>query len=859
MPPLKPQNAPEHGNVRDHRRRVVAGNARKPHEGSVVCAQCRIRKKITVFGVVQGVGFRPFVYRLARESSLAGYVENNPAGVTIEVEGSAERVALFLQRLRTASAAPRLAVIREIREELVEPQGDQTFVIAASRGEGERVVWISPDTCVCDDCLRELFDPADRRYRYPFINCTNCGPRFTIITDIPYDRPNTTMRKFEMCPDCRREYDDPSDRRFHAQPNACPRCGPQVSLVDADGHVMHTGWEAIHSAARHLRERWIVAVKGLGGFHLAVDAQSEPAVARLRERKHREEKPLAVMVRDLDKAREAAVLNEAAERLLLSIARPIVLLAKRVPSPLALGYTSTVPAGTVDMTCNRALAHAVAPTSRYHGLMLPYTPLHFLLLHPDASGPEALVMTSGNVTDEPIVTENEEAMVRLKGIADFFLLHDRDIHIRADDSVTTVVRNRPVVLRRSRGYVPTPIEVDFPKGAEGKEVVAVGAELKSVICVTRGNTAILSQHVGDIKNLETFASFEKSVEHLQRIMQVKPVAIAHDMHPLYMSTDYALRRSKAEGIPSFAIQHHHAHFAACVADRGHALQGRGIGVSYDGTGYGTDGRIWGGEILDASLTDFRRAAHLEYVAMPGADAAVEESWRMALSYLFHAYRDPSQVVEHLLSMQKALGKPLVADVERKAEQVQRMIEMRINSPQTSSMGRLFDAVSAMCGVCTEATYEGQPAIELEGTVEDGVEDAYVFSVDRAVEPWQIRTGAAIRSIVADIVRGAPVGRIAAMFHNAVAAATAEVCKGLRESKGLKVVTLSGGVFQNLYLLQRLEPRLEDEGFQVLSHSRVPPNDGAVALGQAVIAKRLLAHCGGRACPGGLAAGGTASR
>ena len=782
-----------------------------------------IRKKITVFGVVQGVGFRPFVYRLARECSLAGYVENNPAGVTIEVEGSAERVARFLQRLRTASAVPRLAVILEIREAPVEPQGDQAFVIAASRGEGERVVWISPDTCVCDDCLRELFDPADRRYRYPFINCTNCGPRYTIITDIPYDRPNTTMRKFEMCSDCRREYDDPSDRRFHAQPNACPACkpGPQVSLVDADGRVMCTGWEAIHSAAGHLRERWIVAVKGLGGFHLAVDAQSEPAVARLRERKRREEKPLAVMVRDLDEAREAAVINEAAERLLLSIARPIVLLEKRVPSPLA---------------------RAVAPASRYHGLMLPYTPLHFLLfagLRRAGTG-GALVMTSGNVTDEPIVTENEEAMVRLKGIADFFLLHDRDIHIRADDSVATVVRNRPVVLRRSRGYVPTPIEVDFPKGAEGKEVVAVGAELKSVICVTRGNTAILSQHIGDIKNLETFASFEKSVEHLERIMQVKPVAIAHDMHPLYMSTDYALRRSMAEGIPSFAIQHHHAHFAACVADTGHALQGRGIGVSYDGTGYGTDGRIWGGEILDASLTDFRRAAHLEYVAMPGADAAVEESWRMALSYLFHAYRRRSEVVAHVRAMQKALGKPLVTGVERKVEQVKRMIEMRINSPLTSSMGRLFDAVSAMCGVCAEATYEGQPAIELEGTVEEGVEDAYVFSVDRAVEPWQIRTGAAIRSIVADIVRGAPVGRIAAMFHNAVAAATLEVCKGLRESKGLNVVALSGGVFQNLYLLQRLEPRLEDEGFQVLSHSRVPPNDGAVALGQAVIAKRLLA-------------------
>ncbi len=776
-----------------------------------------IRKRITVYGTVQGVGFRPFVYRLACETHLSGFVENNPSGVTIEVEGSARNITLFLERLR--AEPPRLATIREIREEIVELRGGRRFVIGPSRGEGERVTWISPDTCVCHDCLRELFDPADRRYRYPFINCTNCGPRYTIITDIPYDRPNTTMRAFRMCKDCRREYDDPADRRFHAQPNACPKCGPQVSLVDAEGNAMHAGWEAIRAAARLLRERWIVAVKGLGGFHLAADAQSEPAVARLRTRKHREEKPLAVMVRDLEKAREVVEVDDAAEKLLTSMARPIVLLRKRPAHPLA---------------------ESVARTSRCHGVMLPYTPLHFLLLHPEAGGPEALVMTSGNVTDEPIATDNDEATTRLKGIADFCLLHDRDIHIRADDSVATIVRDHEMLLRRSRGYAPAPVEIAFPANVAGKEVVAVGAELKSVVCVTRGDTVILSQHIGDIKNIETFASFEKSVEHLERIMQVKPAAIAHDLHPLYMSTEYAVSRARREGIPRVVVQHHHAHFAACVADAGRVLQGRGIGVSYDGTGYGTDGHVWGGEVLDASLTDFHRAAHLEYVPMPGADAAVEEAWRMALSYLFHAYGGRAAVIKRLRAMRKVLGRPLMADWTRRADQIGRMIDAKINSPLTSSMGRLFDAVSALCGVCAEATYEGQPAIELEGTVEEGIKEAYAFAVDKTSEPWQIRTATVIRSVVKDIERGVPTGRIAARFHNGVVAMTVDVCKLVREHRNLNLVALSGGVFQNLYLSERIEPRLKENGFEVLTHRHVPPNDGAVALGQAMIAKHRLA-------------------
>jgi hydrogenase maturation protein HypF len=776
-----------------------------------------IRRKITVEGNVQGVGFRPFVYRIARQFSLSGYVENNPAGVTIEVEGQAGRVKAFLDELR--QNPPRLAFIAAVRETEAPIKGDTEFQITASRTGGERTVWISPDTCVCDDCLREMDDSADRRHRYAFINCTNCGPRYTIISDIPYDRPKTTMKSFPMCDECRREYENPSDRRFHAQPVACSVCGPEIFLLSSDGRRLGDGWPSIVETAKLLKDGAIVSVKGLGGFHLAVDATNATAVERLRSRKRREEKPLAVMARDMDHLRQCVEVNATSERLLVSIRRPIVLLPKR-------------------HLC--AIAEAVAPRSKCHGMMLPYAPLHFLLLHPQAGGPPLLVMTSGNVTEEPIVTENDEALQRLKGIADFFLTHNRDIYIRTDDSVVSVVRDREVVWRRSRGYVPLPILLGLPAG---DEVLAVGPELKNTVCITRGGTAILSQHVGDIKNMETYASLEKTVTHLERIMEVKPAAIAHDMHPLYMSTQYARERASRDGLPLVPVLHHHAHIAACMAENGCGADEKVIGVAYDGTGYGADGAIWGGEILISTYTDARRQAHLDYVPMPGGDAAVEQSWRMALAHLTHLFPDDAQLAKSLEMIRRYSGGSLVAmgeDEIRVAQRVRQMIHMNVNCPLTSSMGRFFDAASALVGVCRVGSYEGQPAIEFEGALDDAGCGFHPCPIDTSHDPWLIPTRPVIQGILGDMARGETPGRIAAKFHNTVVAFTVEVCEHARREHGLKTVALSGGCFMNRYLSQHLEPALEDRGFRVLAHSQVPPNDGGVALGQAVIAKYRMA-------------------
>ena len=619
-----------------------------------------VRRGIHVSGIVQGVGFRPYVYRLAREQGLVGHINNTAAGVVIEVQGLPEAVDDFLSRL--PREAPPLARITGIEVRDLPCDHDQDFQIVMSHAGAERRVLISPDVATCADCLRELFDPADRRYRYPFINCTNCGPRFTIVRDIPYDRARTSMNVFPMCPACQAEYDDPANRRFHAQPNACWQCGPQVQLVSRDGQRIECA-DVIAEAAARLREGAVVAVKGLGGFHLAVDATNATAVERLRERKRRVEKPFAVMAPEMAAIEAYCEVDDTSRALLARAERPIVLLRKKQPTPIA---------------------EAVAPFNRYLGVFLPYTPLHHLLL---AAGQfPALVMTSGNLSEEPIAIDNQEALERLADLADFSLLHNREILLRSDDSVVRVVGGRTRQWRRSRGYVPVPVFLH----REVPPILAVGGELKNTVCLTKDRHAFLSQHVGDLENLESYRFFEEAVEHLQRILEIEPRIIAHDLHPDYFSTRWALQRAQ---VPLMGVQHHHAHIAACMGEN--HLDGQVIGIALDGTGYGTDGQVWGAEVLVAGYRDFERVAHFEYVPMPGGAAAIQEPWRMAVSYLGRCFG-----AEFL-----KFNVPFVRNLDaRRTEVLLRMAEQGVNSPPTSSCGRLFDAVAALVGIRQEVNY-----------------------------------------------------------------------------------------------------------------------------------------------------------
>jgi hydrogenase maturation protein HypF len=762
--------------------------------------------KIHITGVVQGVGFRPFVYGLATRHELVGWVCNTSAGVDIEVEGPAEALDAFVVGL--SQQAPPLARIEQVSVEPIPVDGYDTFHIRHSEARPGAFQPISPDICTCDDCLEELFDPSDRRYRYPFTNCTNCGPRFTIIRDIPYDRPQTTMGVFELCPDCRREYEDPLDRRFHAQPNACPVCGPHVELWRADGGTVTTlarRDEAIQVARRLLAEGKTVAIKGLGGFHLACDATSGEAVARLRERKGRAEKPFALMAFDLDQVRRLCHVSQEEESLLLSRERPIVLMVERADSPVS------------DL---------VAPGTRDLGVMLPYTPLHYLLLEPPFE-PAALVMTSGNYSEEPLATDNEEALARLSGLADAFLVHNREIHARCDDSVTRVFQGAELPLRRSRGYAPYPVHLPF----ETREILAVGGELKNTFCLTRERYAFLSQHIGDMENYETLSSFEMMVEQLERTFRIHPDIIAHDIHPAYLSTQYALRRVEAagdrlsDGPKVVAVQHHHAHVAACMAEHGLAPGERVIGVAFDGTGFGTDGAIWGGEFLVASYVDFERAAHLAYVPLPGGDTAIRRPYRTALAHL--------QAAGVLWDVDLP---PLGAASETERMIIARQIERGLNTLPTSSMGRLFDAVAAITGVRQVVNYEAQAAIELEMLVDAEETGDYEWELVReAGTPLQIVATPVIRSVIRDVRRDVPLARIAARFHNSVAEMVHDVCSNLRDSTGLNAVALSGGVWQNGTLLVKSVELLQASGFDVYTHRVVPPNDGGLALGQAAIA------------------------
>ena len=796
----------------------------------------QIRARLVVKGVVQGVGFRPFIYRLAQEHGLKGWVFNSTEGVVIEVEGEKESVEAFIADI--ALKAPPLAVIEKVDATFLPPVGYSSFVIQPSREDEDGLVLVSPDIATCSDCLRELFDPHDRRYRYPFINCTNCGPRFTIIEGVPYDRPRTTMKAFAMCESCEAEYHDPANRRFHAQPNACPACGPRVWLEKSKG-IGDKGYglrvnpltpnplipnpstdEAIERARELLAAGYIVAVKGLGGFHLACDATNDEAVRRLRERKGRVDKPFALMSPDIEAVERYCYLSEGERQLLLSPQRPIVLLRERPDSPIS---------------------KLVAPRNNYLGVMLPYTPLHYLLLsdgedpsHPAPSPfspnpfPLALVMTSGNMSEEPIVTDNEEARRRLSRLADYFLMHNRPIHIRCDDSVTRLFEGREFIIRRSRGYAPFPVRLPF----QLKEILACGAELKNTFCLTKDTYAFLSQHIGDMENLETLRSYEASIEHFKQLFRIEPRIIACDMHPDYLSTKYAHQEARGKGQETeakmlVAVQHHHAHIASCMAENG--LEGRVIGVAFDGTGYGEDGRIWGGEFLVCDYADFERVAHLAYVPLPGGEMAIRRPYRMALSHLHHAYGSLD------------LDLPLLRRMDPvELRVIEHQIETGLNSPFTSSMGRLFDAVSALIGVRDVINYEAQAAIELEMIAAEDVEEGYAFLLSPSPYPLIIDPAPVIHAIVADLRAGVEASVISARFHNGVAGMIAAVCGAIREREGLNRVVLSGGVFQNVYLLSRALKRLREEGFEVFIHHQVPTNDGGVSLGQALVAN---ARCG----------------
>jgi hydrogenase maturation protein HypF len=754
-----------------------------------------VRKAIEVSGIVQGVGFRPYVYRLAEERQLAGSICNTAAGVSIEVQGPPAAVDDFLSRL--PAEAPPLARITDLTVREIPCNGDVEFrIITTHRGEPVSTL-ISPDVAVCSDCLREMFDPADRRYRYPFINCTNCGPRFTIVRNIPYDRPFTSMAAFRMCPSCQAEYDDPLDRRFHAQPNACWTCGPQVELWNLEGKRVEVA-DPIAETIVRMQRGDAVAIKGLGGFHLACDATNAEAVRTLRERKRRVEKPFAVMVPDAGAAERFCEVDETAHQLMLSPQRPIVLLRRREGNPIA---------------------DEVAPFNRYLGVFLPYTPLHHLLF---AEGHfSALVMTSANVSEEPICIANDEAVRRLQKLADCFLVHNRDILLRCDDSVSRVCCGRSRQLRRSRGFVPVPVFLsdDIPS------VLAVGGELKNTICLTRGRHAFLSQHLGDLENAESYSFFAEAIEHLQRILEIAPVAIAYDLHPNYFSTRWALAQS---GLPQVGVQHHHAHIASCMAEN--HLDGRVIGVALDGTGYGTDGRIWGGEVLLGDYDGFERAAHLAYVPLPGGEAAIREPWRMAVSYLVRHFG--CEFVREL---------PFLSSIPRqKMEFLFRMMEQGINSPLTSSCGRLFDAVAALAGIRHRVNYEAQAAIELEMTIDTSCDEcAYPFELVAEGESRIIDTRGLFEALLHDLGRAVPIADISRRFHNGLVEVLADLANLLRERSGLERVCLSGGTFQNVYLFERLCDRLEKQNFQVFSQSEVPAGDGGLSLGQALVAARRI--------------------
>jgi len=752
--------------------------------------------KISVRGVVQGVGFRPFVYKLATTQGLTGWVCNTSKEVLIEVEGETGTLERFLERLKTQ--APPRSQIEKITFEHTDPVGHRAFQIRKSLSREGQYQLISPDIGTCPQCLQELFDPQDRRHLYPFINCTNCGPRLTIIKDIPYDRPKTTMRPFVMCPACQKEYDNPLDRRFHAQPNCCGVCGPQLELADHKGRPMDTK-DPIEGTAALLKKGFIVALKGLGGFLLACDATDGKAVELLRHRKKRSSKPFALMMSSVEAIKKYCHVSREEETLLNSPMSPIVLLKSRQGTPAF---------------------PEVSPCLDTLGVMLPYTPLHHLLMR---STGRPLVMTSGNLSEEPIVGDNHEAVRKLGHITDYFLRHDRDIYALCDDSVTMVEEGEPQIIRRARGYAPQPLVLPF----KSKQILACGAELKNTFCMTKDHYAFMSQHIGDMDNVETLDHFQKMLDLYMRLFRLAPRIVAHDKHPNYYSTRFALDLKRKD--PSFhlvPVQHHHAHIVSGMVEKG--LQRPVLGVAFDGTGYGDDGAIWGGEFLLAEYHGFRRLGHLEYVPLPGGDAAIRKPYRMAASYLL------------TLLGEEAFEKWMIrmGQAEKHGMQILKaQVTRGLNSPMTSSAGRLFDAVSALAGIRGEIDYEGQAAIELEMAGKDakGSSDAYPFDIEDGKDMKVIRLKRLFSALLKDLEHEVPKAVVSARFHHTVARLIADMCKGLSDDLEIDQVVFSGGVFQNR-LLQRLAcARTREAGLKVFTHSEVPCNDGCISLGQAVIA------------------------
>lgn len=742
-----------------------------------------VRVKIEVGGIVQGVGFRPFIHKLVNEYGLCGWVKNTSFGVEMELEGQEEKISSFQEDI--TKKKPLLAVIEYVKATKLDGlAGYKDFKIIKSTGQQEKTALISPDVCICDDCLRELKDPSNRRYRFPFINCTNCGPRFTIIKDIPYDRSKTTMSSFPMCESCYKEYTDIENRRYHAQPDCCFDCGPELFFLNEDGKRLEG--DPIELARDYIKRGKIIAVKGLGGIHLACSCESPEVALRLRKRKHRDEKPFAIMCRNVECAEKLCFISEEEKKLLTSYRRPIVLLKKR----------------------RKGMEHI--SENQYIGIMLPYTPVHYLLMDDDI---DSIIMTSANISDMPIIYKNEEALEKLKGIADGFLLNNRDIYVRCDDSLMRIFNGKEYPLRRSRGYVPFPIKLKHPVGG----VLACGGEQKASFALTKGSYVFISQHIGDLKNLETLENYENQIEHFKRLFDIHVERIACDLHPDYLSTSYAEEVAEQKNIPIMHIQHHFAHMASCMGDNG--LDEKCIGIIWDGTGYGTDGTIWGGEFLVGDYEGFERLGTIRTMFLPGGDAAIKEIYRIACSLMEDA----------------GCSDKFDYDM-KKCDLIREMIRLGINCPKTTSIGRLFDGICAIIGIKETVSYEGQGAILLEAASEP-TEDNYDYDIyiDEGRLVFDYRS--LVREAAEDKAKGMPAGIIASKFMNTLSVMAVDMSRRIREKTGLNSVVLSGGVFQNMYLLERLKRQLEEKDFKVYTHSRVSTNDEGISLGQALIAGR----------------------
>jgi len=751
----------------------------------------RSARRIHIKGIVQGVGFRPFVFSTAKALNLTGWVRNSSAGVDIVASGNLKDLDLLLEKLKFEP--PPLSKIDLIEWDEIQTEDFSGFQILESKVIPGEFIPISPDIAICEDCQSELFDQQDHRFRYPFINCTNCGPRLTIIRDIPYDRPKTTMAIFPMCSVCKNEYENPTNRRFHAQPIACPDCGPKIWFQEKNGHRTLRE-EGLQLARKYLKEGKIIAIKGLGGFHLACDATNPQAVDTLRNRKKRSQKPFAVMGFSMRAIEKYADISASEMELILSKERPIVI---------------------VNQKNENSLPKQIAPGQHTIGVMLAYTPLHLLLLEPEQDYPDLFVMTSGNISEEPITYSNADCLERLDTIADGFLLHDREIYTRVDDSVLASVDGKHYFFRRSRGYAPQ--SVPLPQNSSMD--LSVGAELKNTFCYSKGEYAFISHHIGDLKNFETYQAFLEGVDHYSRIFKITPQRIACDLHPEYLSTKFAVEYADHNQIPLMRIQHHHAHLASCLADNHYVSDTPVIGMIFDGTGYGTDGNIWGGEVLIGNNRGFKRAYHLEEMPLPGGDQAIMHPNRIAIAYL----------IKNNLLLNQMLA-PLQTTDPDELEILVKQLKSRINTPLTTSMGRLFDAVASLIGIRQSINYEAQAAIELEQIIEPNIEDAYPVDLDANV----IRVKGLLEELISDLIKLIPAGVIATKFHNSVVEMVLKIAKQIRAQEGVDTVALSGGVWQNLYLLKKTILLLRTEGFTVLFHYQVPANDGGISLGQASI-------------------------